>query len=321
MSNEINPNIITQELIDAAIQTPCESPTLDFKARLDVESKSEWLEVIKDLVAMANSGGGIILFGVNDDGQPNGEPCEEILNYDTAKIGDKIRKYSGVNLSPVSIFPGMRAGQAIAGISVGGSSVPIVFTADGQYTNNHQQEKFAFRQGTVYFRHGTKSEPGTTEDLRQYGAREVEAVRTSWLTRIRQVVEAPLTSSIVVVPKEGVRLDEASETRIRITDDPTVPAHRLADPNLTHPHRQKEVIVHVNTAFGKGVAISAHDILSVRKVYRINTKPEYCYHGNFSSPTYSKVFVDWLIGQFRADAQFFEKAKAAYKAQGSSTKG
>lgn len=316
----MKPNSMTQEQIDEAFRAPHESSTLDFKAGLDVDSKAEWLEVIKDLVAMANSGGGIVLFGVNDDGSLSGKSCETILGYDTAKIGDKIRKYSGVNLSSVAICPGTRAGRSIAGIVVDGSDVPIVFTADGQYQNTHQQEKFAFRQGTVYFRHGTKSEPGTTEDLRQYGAREVEAIRSSWLARIRQVVEAPLTSSITVVPAEGVRLDEASETRIRLTNDPTVPAHRLADPNLTHPYRQKEVMEQVNAALNGSVTVSTHDILSVRKVHQTNSKPEFCYRGNFSSPTYSKPFVDWLIVQFRADAQFFEKAKADYKSQGSSAR-
>jgi hypothetical protein len=43
----------------------------------------------------------------------------------------------------------------------------------------------------VYFRHGAKSEPATTADLREFVDRRVEEVRQVWIGRIRLVVEAP----------------------------------------------------------------------------------------------------------------------------------
>ena len=129
-----------------------------------------------------------------------------------------------------------------------------------------------------------------------------------------------MTSSVAIVPAEGVRLDNNFETRIRLTDDPDVPAHRLADPNLTHPFRQKEVVELVNAKLIGRSTISTHHVLSVRKVHNTDQKPQFYYRGNYSSPTYSQQFVDWLLNQFRSDDQLFEKAKAAYKAQGSSAK-
>lgn len=47
-----------------------ESAELDFKAAFDTTAPQDWCELIKDIVAMANSGGGLIVFGVNDDGTP-----------------------------------------------------------------------------------------------------------------------------------------------------------------------------------------------------------------------------------------------------------
>jgi hypothetical protein len=40
-----------------------ETRSIDFKEHFDPKELSEWLELIKDLVAMANSGGGLILIG------------------------------------------------------------------------------------------------------------------------------------------------------------------------------------------------------------------------------------------------------------------
>lgn len=48
-----------------------ESATVDFKLSFDPKSKGEWCELIKDIVAMSNSGGGSIVVGVDDDGNPS----------------------------------------------------------------------------------------------------------------------------------------------------------------------------------------------------------------------------------------------------------
>jgi hypothetical protein len=45
-------------------ESDSESAELEFKAAFDPASPSEWCELIKDIVAMANSGGGLIVFGI-----------------------------------------------------------------------------------------------------------------------------------------------------------------------------------------------------------------------------------------------------------------
>ena len=47
-----------------------------------------------------------------------------------------------------------------------------------------RKQKTAFSAGTVYFRHGAKSEPGTSEDLRASLERELDRIRSSWLDGI-----------------------------------------------------------------------------------------------------------------------------------------
>ena len=47
---------------------PLELYPLLQQASFDPAATQDWCEVVKDIVAMANSGGGYVVFGVNDDG-------------------------------------------------------------------------------------------------------------------------------------------------------------------------------------------------------------------------------------------------------------
>jgi predicted HTH transcriptional regulator len=46
-----------------------ESRSIDFKSTFNPDSAADWCELIKDIVAIANSGGGSILVGVDDEGK------------------------------------------------------------------------------------------------------------------------------------------------------------------------------------------------------------------------------------------------------------
>ena len=48
---------------DRARNARRESRYIDFKERFDPDSKGEWVELIKDFAAMANSGGGAVVVG------------------------------------------------------------------------------------------------------------------------------------------------------------------------------------------------------------------------------------------------------------------
>lgn len=47
------------KLVDKGLKAKRESKHVDFKSSFDEESPGEWCELVKDIVAMANSGGGV----------------------------------------------------------------------------------------------------------------------------------------------------------------------------------------------------------------------------------------------------------------------
>lgn len=58
------------DLIERALAAKRESKYIEFKDNLDPNSPGDWCEIVKDIVAMANSGGGVIVFGLDSSGVP-----------------------------------------------------------------------------------------------------------------------------------------------------------------------------------------------------------------------------------------------------------
>ncbi len=293
MTGTINNQSLNPQLQNA-LEASYETSFVEFKEKLDVGNKGDWVEVIKDLVAMANSGGGFILFGVDDNAKPTGESVEAIISYDASRIGDKICKFTDTPFGDFTLQPALKAGVPIAVIQISASRIPLVFTTDGQYTNPHGDEKFAFRKGTVYFRHGAKSEPGTTGDLQALIERELERIKHSWLAGIRTVVEAPPGSTIsVAVPIEQSVV--VNPNRVRLVSDGDAPAVQLIDPNKTHPHLWKNVLTQINLKLNDGVKLTTHDVLGIRRLYQMDSNSLYRWKANSGGSQYSEAFIQWVV--------------------------
>lgn len=84
----------------------------------------------------------------------------------------------------------------------------------------------------------------------------------------------------------------------------------LKNPDKTHPYRgRKEVVELVNKKLGGTQTINFFDILSIKRVYNIDSKPEFCYLPKFSSPQYSNDFVDWIVKQATKNPNFFTQTR------------
>jgi len=302
--------------IQRGLKAQRESKYIDFKAELDLGGPGAWCEIVKDVVAMANSGGGVLLIGLNNNGVPIGIDPQPILDLDEAVVTDKIERYTGVQFDRFTISEENKDGHRLAAISIDGVSIPIVFTKPGTYAVTNKKQKTAFSAGTVYFRHGAKSEPGNTNDLRMVVERQLEAIRRSWLKGVRKVVKAPPGSQVYTFASDvEVRESSSADAKaIRIVDDPDAPAYRKLDYDITHPYRQKEVINAINKATGDDPHINSYDVQCVRKLYEIEGDDRLCHRSKFSlSSQYSQEFVEWLIEEVRRDKNFFRKLrKEAY---------
>jgi hypothetical protein len=266
--------------------------------RVALRDSVDYVELVRDVAAMANSGGGVIVL----DGIAGVD--EELLHEQLAQYAEP--EFEGFEVQPLS-----RNGRPSTTVVVEGvRNAPLVFTQTGRVGGDH----VAFVRGGLYFRHGAKSEAATGDDVRDFIRRQLEATRTQWLANIRQVMHAPDGAEVAVI-ETAERDEEGRPTLIRLTTDPHAPLYGQVDPDQSHPYRQKEVIREVNARLGEG-AVNAFDVLSVRRVHAISeeTRPEFVHVPKFGSPQYSDAFVEWLVSERQRDPRFFERAKQAYLA-------
>ena len=303
------------ELVEKGKGAKRESKYVDFKQSFDPSSNGEWCELIKDIVAMANTGGGVILVGLDNGGKPTGEDVQAVLELDHATIMDKIGKYTGLESCDVEVQEGSKCGAVIAILEVSEVEVPIVFHRPGTYPIGAGKQKTAFARGTVYFRHGAKSEPGTTADLRRAIERRLDAIRKQWLDGVGKVVRSPQGSSVTIVSGDVVESRSPSATPIRLVDDPTAPEYRVRDPDTTHPYRQKELIEVVNDRLPDGVEVNTHDMLAIRRSHGIDGNRRYWHQGRFGTPQYSDAFAEWIVEQHKEDGEFFRECRERYYQQ------
>jgi predicted HTH transcriptional regulator len=76
------------DLITKALTAKRESKHVEFKQSFDPISPGEWCELIKDIAAIANSGGGIVVFGLDNLGVPTGGSLDAVAKLDPAEIAN-----------------------------------------------------------------------------------------------------------------------------------------------------------------------------------------------------------------------------------------
>lgn len=290
-----------------------ESKSVDFKAQVDPESRRDTCEVVKDIVAIANSGGGIILFGVNDNGTSASVDLAALESLDPSFWVDKVAAYTDVQIVDLHQDSVLRSDGLAVVLIIPPSPLPIIFTRPGTYSVGPKEQRTAFGRGTVYFRHGAKSEPGTNDDIRQIMDRALERVRSLWSKGIRKVVEAP-EDAVVHVIRTGSEGNQQHAQPGRVVADPNAPGFHPQNADDQWPYRQKDVIRLVRERV-PGIKLTSHDVLSIRKVDRLEeTRPDFVYRPfKKSAAQFSDAFVEWLASKLENEPMLCDVYRDRYK--------
>lgn len=300
-----------EHIIEKTLAAKRESKYIEFKESFDTDSNQDWCENIKDIIAIANSGGGIIVYGLKNNGTVSNFNSSKLFKLDTAIFNDKISKYIEAVFCNFEIVEIKKDKSKLVGLVIEDSRIPFVFCKPGTYALNDRKQKNAFSQGTIYFRHGAKSEPCNSTDLKDVIERNLELIKKSWLGNIRKVVNAPSDSRIEVLSSKVTLSNAPNATPIRITNDISAPSYRLEDPNITHPYRQKDVLNILQKDLK--IKLNSFHFRCVRKEYKIDgSRPDMCWISNFGSPQFSSHYVNFLKEEFKKDNKFFDKIREKY---------
>lgn len=247
------------DLIQKALTAKRESKCIEFKDTFDPTSPADWCEIVKDIVAITNSGGGIIVFGLDSLGVPTTASLAALADVDPAEVGDKISKYTGPVHLEVELRELEKQGRKLQAFLVHPVSIPIIFQKPGTYDIGGGKQKAAFGVGTVYFRHGAKSEPGNGDDIRNAIERQLEFIRKSWIKGVRKVVQAPEGSQVITVRPAGHLGGAGVSPVLRGVKDPG------ATPVLLTRDRQKAGGVFVHEEVSEGIFEEINNVIDANR--------------------------------------------------------
>ncbi|HEY3392244.1 MAG TPA: hypothetical protein VGK58_06040 [Lacipirellulaceae bacterium] len=264
----------------------------------------DWLQLIRDIVAIANTGGGDIPLRVTAE-------AAAITRSDVLR---RLDEFSDSTFDDIELRSEGDAKVVI--LTIGPALFPIVFTKPGNHADPNDAENRieVFAAGSIYFWHAERSEPGGTGDLREFFERLLRRVRRRWLRGIRRVLKAPIDSVVQGAGARKVskpRIESAANLQpVRITTDPDAPALQPQDVERLYPWRQKDLLGELKARLGRR-SLTTYDIQAVRRHHRLDERPEFVFHLPGAGRRYSPAAADWFMEQHESDPEFFAKARSA----------
>jgi hypothetical protein len=157
-----------------------------------------------------------------------------------------------------------------------------VFQKPGTYDIGSGKQKAAFSIGTVYFRHGAKSEPGTSDDLRAVIERQLEVIRHSWIKGVRKVVQAPAGSQIIAIrPGEQSAVTHLASTVHAVNDPSATPVL------LTRARDESTVGTFVHEEVSEGIFDEINNVIDANRALARGQR-----HFFLGPPVYYRIYAE-----------------------------
>jgi hypothetical protein len=187
---------LTREKLEELLSLAAEHPELDFKAGLDLTDAPHRLGLVKDIIALANTGtGGYIIVGANDDGTAarDQQPVNP-KRFDSADLAQIVSRH--VVAAPiVAAQTHEMDGWTLVLIHVAPSAnnLPCIVSTSGEYDRGDGRMKTVLQEGVLYVREGTHTVTATdahwAQLLSRYRAAVIADSREGIDALIRKVVE------------------------------------------------------------------------------------------------------------------------------------
>ena len=212
----LDANLI-QLLRDFAVPSSRSEPVnVELKREFD-NSKRSWLELLPHVVAMANTGGGTLVFGVDKDGNRTGINASLLQAFDPGNVSNKLCSFTSARVS-TSYQELLFEGNLFGFMEISASDRLVVFDSDGNYQSPDGKPGRAFIAGVVYTRVPGSTRAAQQADLDSLIDRLVQVKISRILARIEHVAHAPLESDLIMSRVEdrsrGVIIEKSTPVRI-----------------------------------------------------------------------------------------------------------
>lgn len=192
---------LSKERLLALIGLGREEESLDYKRSYDLSGKStkDKVEMVRDVVAMANTSGGYIVLGVDERRtggtltyEPVGIPEDHLKSLDIDSLKPQVERFLNVS-APIRLqihHLDEHEGRCFALLYVEESQEgTIVMEKDGQYQDEKGSTKKIFRAGDVLVRAGGSSRRADQNAMREQVSKMRRRERERWTEEILGVRE------------------------------------------------------------------------------------------------------------------------------------
>lgn len=187
--------------------------------KFDFDRDADRLNLVRQVAAMINSGGGRIVLGAARHGEATGLHPEKAALIERAVVAELVDRYLRPDRVELTVERSTTAGGGVVvelGI-VGAAEPPVVLASAGTYLDRSDQEQTVFGAYTVYVRHNGRTQLARRPDFVRWRSEAVDEVRRQVYERLALVVEAPQGATVRILTNDEVH-DPPSYFLSRSTD-------------------------------------------------------------------------------------------------------
>jgi predicted HTH transcriptional regulator len=194
---------LTAEKIRELLERGAESAKLDYKSEYDPSNTDHKVRLVKHILAMANTAGGYIVIGVEDDGTRRGLASTAAERIDEAIIRSQVAGYTSTQIPIFSANSVDHDGQTFAIVTV----LPLAMTVAVANAEGNSPGGNLFRKGDVLVRHGSASERWSQADADFMLQRIANARKEEWLREFGSDLNRLIR---VGVGRDSLEIDETA---------------------------------------------------------------------------------------------------------------
>jgi hypothetical protein len=231
-----------------------ESRHLEAKARFDGSPRAK-LQLVKEIVAFANTDGGSVTIGLDDDGNVVGVDEATISRLDPARVADLLKANTAPETIEVDVRLHREGGKVVIYLTVTKfDRPPLVMAKDGNRADDKGGQVSEFREGDIYVRVGTKAQRASRKHFERWTEAAVEEERNRWRSNIEVLRNLGPGDSVQPViagePLDGpaALIDRATREwkrdRAKLLTGQDLALLLLASGGMSFNSEQQELIIH-----------------------------------------------------------------------------
>jgi hypothetical protein len=197
-----------------------EDDRVDYKLTVDLNSDKEWLSLVKDASAFANTRGGYIVFGIADEDKELTGLTKDVETFlkDINNFNSKINAYLDPEVTLTRAKAFRFEGKSIVVVYIPQSdSITHIVKKDGILFKQSKKPKTIIHKGTFYVRRSSTNHLGDSRDFDDVVERRFNQFRNRLISDFARVVNAPADSKTFILSHD---LEDVTGEKYIIEDSP-----------------------------------------------------------------------------------------------------